>query len=141
MFANVPRLFEEVVVKSLTVISAGALMLVCGNVMAQDTQEVKVEAIRVVSKDAPVRSPIGFPMTDLSLTYGVSLAGLNLATYSGATEAEKRVNAAARAACREIGHQYPDATPGESECTRSAAKNAMVKVHDLVAAAEKTASR
>jgi UrcA family protein len=108
--------------------------------MAQDSQEVKVEATRIVSKDATVRSPIGFPMKDLSLTYGVSLAGLNLATYSGATEAENRVNAAALAACKEIGRQYPDVTPSEDECARNAAKKAMAKVHDLVLAAEKTAT-
>ncbi len=127
--------------KRITALSAGALMLVCGNLMAQDTQEVRVEATRIVSKEAPVRSPIGFPMQDLSLTYGVSLAGLNLATNSGATEAEKRVNAAALAACKEIGRQYPDATPSEDECARDAAKKAMVKVHNLVAAAEKTANK
>ena len=115
-------------------------MLLCGNLMAQNTPEVKVEATRVVSKTTNDRGPTGFPMKDLSLAYGVSLAGLNLATKSGADEAEKRVNAAAAAACKEIGRQYPDSTPNEDECIKHAAKKAMVKVNDLVLAAEKTAT-
>jgi len=128
-------------VKSITAISAGALVLFCGNVMAQETGEVRVEATRIVSKTsatAATPGPTGFPVKDLSLAYGVSLAGLNLATKSGAAEAEQRVNAAALAACKEIGRQYPDATPGEDECARDAAKKAMAKVQELVAAAEKT---
>jgi UrcA family protein len=70
-------------------------------------------------------------MKDLSLTYGGSIAGLNLATKSGVAEAEKRVNAAALAACKEIGSQYSDATPSEDECASHAAKQAMVKVQQL----------
>jgi len=70
----------------------------------------------------------------------VSLAGLNLATKSGATEAENRVSAAALAACKEIGRQYPDAAPSENQCAREAAQKAMVKVNELVLAAEKTAT-
>ena len=123
--------------KSITAISACALALFCGNLMAQDTQEVKVEATRVVSKEAVDRSDSAFPINDLSITYGVSLAGLDLATHSGATEAEKRVNAAALAACKEIGRQHPSATPSDDECARKAANKAMAKVHDMVAAAEK----
>ena len=126
--------------KSITTISAGALMLLCGNSMAQDTQEVKVEATHIVSKATNTRGPTNFPMTDLSLAYGVSLAGLNLATKSGATEAENRVNAAALAACKEIERQYPEAVSGENACVREAAKKAMVKVNELVLAAEKTAT-
>ncbi len=109
--------------------------------MAQDTQEVRVEATRIVSKESAIRKPYGFPMKDLSLTYGVSLAGLDLATKSGAAEAEKRVNAAAHAACKEIGRQYPAATPSDDECARDAAKEAMAKVQQLIAAAEKAANK
>jgi len=127
--------------KRITAISAGALMLLCGNLMAQNTGEVKVEATRILSKDTNIRGPANFPMTDLSLAYGVSLGGLNLATKSGATEAENRVNAAALAACKEIGRQYPDAALSENQCAKEAAKKAMVKVNELVAAAEETATK
>ena len=126
--------------KSITAISAGALVLLCGNLMAQNTPEVRVEATHIVSKATNFRGSTNFPMTDLSLAYGVSLAGLNLATKSGATEAENRVSAAALAACKEIGRQYPDAAPSENQCAREAAQKAMVKVNELVLAAEKTAT-
>jgi UrcA family protein len=140
MLANRSWVVGEVVVKIISAISAGALMLLCGNLMAQNPAEVKVEATRVLSKETNSRGPTNFPMTDLSLAYGVSLAGLNLATKSGADEAEKRVNAAAAAACKEIGRQYPEATSSENQCVREAAKKAMAKVNELVLAAEKTAA-
>ena len=127
--------------KSIAAISAGALVLLCGNLVAQETQEIRVEATRIVSKESPIRTPYSFPMNDLSLAYGVSLAGLNLATKSGAAEAEKRVNAAALAACKEIGRQYPGATPSDAQCARDAAKEAMVKLQQLIAAAEKAANK
>ena len=127
--------------KSITAISAGTLMLLCGNLMAQDTQEVKVEATRIVSKESPIRKPYSFPMNDLSLTYGVSLAGVNLATSSGATEAERRVREAAKAACEAIGQRYPNATPSDKECAKAATDEGMTKVHQLIAAAEKATSK
>ncbi len=127
--------------RSIATLSASVLLLLCGSVMAQDTQEVRVEATRIISTEAPVRSPIGFPMKDLSLTYGVSLAGVDLTTKEGVAEAEKRVNAAAVAACKEIGRQYPDATPSEDECATDASKKAMKKVQHLVATAQKAAQK
>ncbi len=127
--------------KSIAVISAGALVLLCGNLLAQESSEVRVEATRIVSKESAARSPIGFPMQDLSLTYEVSLAGLNLATKFGADEAERRVNAAALAACEEIGKQYPDAKPSEDECAKDAAKKAMVKIQQFVTTAETAAKK
>ena len=51
-------------------------------------------------------------------------------------ELEKRVNDAAQTACKELGRQYPIATPSDAECAKTAAEKAMVKVHELVAAAK-----
>jgi UrcA family protein len=83
----------------------------------------------------------GIPILDVSLSYGVSTAGLDLATKSGATALETRVKDAAAAACKEIGQKYPDATPNEAECAKSATAKAMVKVHELVAAAAEKAKK
>ena len=77
----------------------------------------------------------------MTLSYGVSLAGLNLATSSGATEAARRVTEAAKAACEEIGQGYPRATPSDKECARPATDEGMAKVHQLIAAAEKAAGK
>ena len=113
-----------------------AVAFVGGTTMAQGIQEVKIIATRNITTKLVGHTSSGIPIRDLSVTYGVSLEDLDLSTASGAADAEKRVNDAALAACQQIGHQYPDATPSEDVCARTAAKNAMGKVHKLVAAAE-----
>jgi len=60
---------------------------------------------------------------------------LDLASHVGALELEKRVHDAAMAACKEIGKQYPNATPSEDACAKAAADKAMVRAHELEAAA------
>ncbi len=122
-------------------VPALALGLACGAVLAEDVQEVQVQASRVVSKQDAGRTSSGVPIVDLSLSYGVNLSDLNLATHSGAQEAQRRVTAAAEAACKEIGRQYPHSTPNDRECAKEAADEAMPKVNQLVATAEKNASR
>jgi len=81
------------------------------------------------------RTSTGVPILDVSLSYGVSTAGLDLASHVGALELEKRVHDAAMAACKEIGKQYPNATPSEDACAKAAADKAMVRAHELEAAA------
>jgi len=45
------------------------------------------------------------------------------------------------AACKEISRQYPDSTPSDDICAKAAADKAMVKVHELVAAAGKASAK
>jgi hypothetical protein len=56
-------------------------------------------------------------------------------------ELEKRVKDAGSAACKEIGHQYPDSTPNDADCAKAAVAKAMVKVNELVAAADKKSAK
>jgi UrcA family protein len=105
--------------------------------LAQNANEVTVQGTRVLNTKNVGRTSSGIPIVDVSLSYGVSLAGLDLASHAGATELEKRVHDAAMAACKEIGRQYPDATPSTAECAKVAADKAMVQVHELEAAAGK----
>ena len=124
-----------------TAIAAAVAGLLAGSwALAQNVQEVTVQATRAVNTKVVGHTGTGVPITDLSLSYGVSLAGLNLATNSGAVEAEQRVNDAALAACKELGRQYPDATPGDMECAKTAASKSMPALHQLVLAAEKAAA-
>jgi len=113
-----------------------ASALVNSAAVAQQTQEVRVEAARIV-KTAAGKAASGVEINDMSLSYRVSYAGLDLASHAGAMEFEERVNDAAHKACKEIGRQYPDSTPGDAECAKAAADKAMVKVHELEAAAAK----
>jgi len=113
-----------------------ASAFVASAAVAQQTQEVRVEASRIV-KSVAEKTVSGTEILDMSLSYGVSYAGLDLASHAGAMELERRLNSAAQKACKELGRQYPDSTPGDAECAKAAANKAMVKAHELEAAAAK----
>jgi UrcA family protein len=117
-------------------VGAVASTLLGGAAFAQKTEEVTVIGTRVVEKEVG-REASGVRINEVSLSYGVSYAGLDLASAAGASELEKRVHEAASAACKETSHQRPLAhlTPDEPTCAKMAADKAMVKVHELVAAA------
>jgi UrcA family protein len=123
------------------VIGAIASAVVGGMASAQTVEEVTVRAARVPTVKVVGRSASGAFIREISLTYGVTTAGLDLATSAGADALAKRVHAAADAACKEIGQKYPDSTPSDRECARLAADKAMDRVHELVAAAQKGAAK
>jgi UrcA family protein len=104
-----------------------------------EVEEVTVTASRILTETPAGSTTTGVPIVDISLSYGVSYAGLDLASHSGATELEKRVREAAQAACKEITRQRPlvHMTPDDATCAKVATDKAMPKVHELVAAAEK----
>ena len=119
------------------VLAVASAMLVSGAVIAQGVPEVTVQAKRLLTTKVTERIQDGIPFSDISVTYGVRTSDLDLATHSGATVLEQRVKDAAKLACQEISRQYPDATPSESDCAKSAAEKAMSQVKQLVASAEK----
>jgi len=108
-------------------------------VIAQDLQEIVVTGRGEVAVKPAGKTATGVPIVDMSITYGVSYAGLDLASAAGAAEIEKRVNDAAKEACKEISAKRPlqQFTTSEAECAKSAADKAMVKVRELEAAAAK----
>jgi UrcA family protein len=122
--------------KVVTGVAVGlfAAALASGVVAAQQPEEVSVQASRILAKQAG-RDPVGIPIINVSLAYGVSYAGLDLVSSAGVVELEKRVNDAAQKACDEINRQYPTGTPGNEKCTKAAVDKAMVKVYELIAAA------
>ncbi len=126
----------------INVLTAGATaaVLISGISLAQSApEEITVQARRITSTTVTGRTASGIPIVDVSLSYGVSAEGLDLATNSGATALGDRVKDAAAAACKEIGQKYPDSTPNEAECARDATHRAMVRVNELVTSAEKSA--
>jgi UrcA family protein len=122
--------------KVVTGIAVGlfAAALAGSVVAAQQTEEVSVQASRILAKQDG-RDPAGIPIMNVSLSYGVSYAGLDLVSNAGVVELEKRVSDAAQKACDEINRQYPTGAPGNEKCAKAATDKAMVKVHELVAAA------
>ncbi len=109
---------------------------VAGSAFAQTTPEVVVSSAKVVEKSAG-RTTSGIPIVDVSLSYGVSAAGLDLASASGAREFEKRVSDAAMDACKELGKRYPNSTPTDAQCAKTATDKAMTQVRQMESAAAK----
>ena len=117
------------------VLAWSACALLAGPAFSQELDEVVVQATRLVATKTVGHTASGIPIVDVSLSYGVSAADLQLATHAGAMELEKRVTDAALAACKELGRQYPDSVPKDAECAKAASEKAMVKAHELEAAA------
>jgi len=111
-----------------------------GTARAQSVTEVTVQATRVVQTHID-RSPSGVPISDVSISYGVTFSELDLASPAGAAQLEQRVKEAALQACREIGRLYPDATPKDEECAKAATEKAMIRVRELEAAAARHPGR
>lgn len=131
---------SSIVIRVAAGLFAGALL---GNfALAQQIQEVTVQASRIVEQKQVGRSSSGVPIVDMSLAYGVSYADLDLVSHAGVMQLEKRVNDAALQACKELSRQFPlVTTPNDADCAKTAADKAMVKVHELAAAATKSAGK
>jgi UrcA family protein len=128
---------------SIKVVAASAAAaLIAGAALAQGVPEVKVQATRIISSAMSAKTvgktSSGVPIQDVTLSYGVNAQGLDLSTNTGAKAFEQRVKDAAEQACKDIGRQYPDSTPSDADCAKAAADQAMVRVNELIAAAEKT---
>lgn len=124
--------------RKLIKVAVGLLAGISVNaVIAQDMGEVSVQASRAVKKVIGTTSS-GIPIEDISLSYGVSTNGLDLASSAGAAEMQKRVAEAAKAACKELGRQYPNSTTSDADCIKGAIDKATPKVNELIAAAKKS---
>ena len=111
-----------------------AFVSVGATAIAQSVDQVDVQGKRVLKTKVVGRTSSGIPIADVSLDYGVRLSGLP-ASRAATVELERRIRVAAVAACREISRQYPGATPDDAECAKEAARKAMVRAREVVAAA------
>ena len=101
---------------------------------AQAPEGVTVTGSRVVTEQVG-RSTIGAPINQVTLTYKVSYADLDLKTADGTKKLDERVKAAAAAACKELDRTFPLSTPDNGTCAKTAVSNAMPKVKEVIAAA------
>ena len=125
--------------KGLVVVAVASASL-CSIVAAQSLQEITVQATRILNtKTVERNASTGAPILDVSVSYGIRVTDLDLASHYGPIQLEKRVRDAAMAACKDISRQYPDSTPSDEVCAKAAADKAMVNVRELVAAAKATA--
>jgi len=119
------------------IITAGVLATsIAGGALAQTTPEVTVTSTRAVEKSVG-KTASGIPIVDVSLSYGVSPAGLELTTSSGRAEFEKRVSDAAMEACKELSKRYPISASSDAQCAKAATDKAMTQVRQLEDAATK----
>ena len=100
-----------------------------------------VQASRMVNSKTVGKTASGIPIVDVSMSYVVNTAGLDVVSHAGVMELQEGVNDAALSACKELGRQYPESTPNDDACVKAAADKAMVKVNELVAAAAKKPAR
>jgi UrcA family protein len=82
----------------------------------------------------------GFNVIDRAkLSSRVKISDLNLSTYAGVMELQWRVTGAAQVVCKELALRYPNGTPSEAQCAKTAAKDALSTVRNIVAASKKRA--
>jgi len=127
---------------SYGIITAAASVAISGVVIAQNLEEITIQATRIMNVKSDVHAPPGgAEVKDISLSYVVNTAGLNLALQADVAALEKRVRDAALTACKEIGRQYPSSTPNDADCAKATADKAMIRVKELVAAAGKKSNK
>jgi UrcA family protein len=122
--------------KILFGVAAGffACAAIASGARAEQIEGVDVAASRIVKEQVGTAMNLA-PIYSISLSYRVSYSDLDLSTKAGAAALEKRVQAAAATACKEVRRVYPEAEPGGSACAKQAVDEAMVKVREVVAAA------
>jgi UrcA family protein len=119
---------------SRILLQLGVGMLVAGlagsAAYAEGVEGVTVEGTRIVTKDVGRTAQL-VPVVQVSLSYTVTYSDLDLNTSGGQATLQKRVDEAARAACREISRVYPNAGPDDYTCAKIAARDALAKVKGL----------
>ena len=109
------------------VIGLTAIAISGASAYAGTLETVTVTGSRMVSEKLIGRTPIGADIREVSLSYRVNVADLDLASSAGKTELEKRVKATASAACKELKRlAFGDPTsPDDATCVKKAVDKAM----------------
>ena len=112
-------------VLGLSVIAIGSTSAYAGTL-----ETVTVTGSRAVSEKIVGVSSVGADVREVSLSYRVNVADLDLASSAGKTELEKRVKATASAACKELKRlSFGDPTsPDDATCVKKAVDAAMATV-------------
>jgi len=106
---------------------------------AQKEEELTVTGLPMVETPIGINYT-GLKVKDVSLSYTVNLKDLDLSTAAGVTELNRRVAAAARAACDEIGRLYPISHPDTPACAKAAVDKTLVQLRPLLGSTRPTAT-
>ena len=112
-------------VLGLTAIAIGGTSAYAGTL-----ETVTVTGSRAVSEEISGKSRIGADIREVSVSYRVNVADLDLATSAGKAELEKRVKAVASAACNELDRlTFGNPTsPDDEPCVKKTVDKAMATV-------------
>jgi len=122
--------------------AAGALVSVATVAFSGDLKEIVVEATPVQKTEIPQNTSGGAEVDLLSVRYRVSLAGLDLTKQADVAKLQDEVKAAAKKGCETIRKQYPvRSLSDEQSCEKAAAADAMPKVQEAIAAAQRNAKQ
>jgi UrcA family protein len=116
-------------------ICAAVSGLLCTVAIAQKIPEIQVRAHRGVTTQQVGRDRAGIPVSEATMSLGVSLADLDLSTDAGNDEAKKRIFAAAGEVCMDIVREFPEEVHTLQKCTRDTSRQAESELRRLVAAA------
>lgn len=108
--------------------------VLCGVAAAEKPDELTVTGSRFLATPVGINYT-GVPIKDVSLSYGVSLADIDLESAAGQAEMDRRVVAAARAACHELARLYPVSQPDTARCTKTAADRSIARMHKMMTGA------
>jgi UrcA family protein len=107
-------------------------------VLAQETEEIVVEAIRAVTVD---QTSSGVPIKEVTLKQRVSYADLDLTTNVGVNKLEERIRETAKSSCRELDQKYPYTVAGPGkDCLQGAIDSGMVEARKAIDAAKSRAA-
>jgi UrcA family protein len=128
---------------SSRMIATAALAFAATHAFADQMQEIVVEAAAPVHSQPTGQSPPGGASVDLlSVKYHVHVGSLDLTRHADVVALEDKIKEAATKGCKDIKSQYPlRPMSDETSCVNSAVNNAMVKVREAVAAAEKKSGK
>jgi UrcA family protein len=116
-------------------ICAAVSALLCTVAIAQKVPEVQVTAHRGVTTKQVGRDRMGIPVSEMTMTLGVSLADLDLSTSSGKDEANRRIFAASGEVCNDMVREFPEEVHTLQKCTRETSHQAQLELNRLVAQA------
>ena len=120
-------------------ICAAVSGLVCTGAIAQKNLEVEVHAHRVATSEQIGRDRMGIPISEATMSLGVSLSDLDLSTSAGTDEAKRRIFKAAGEVCMDIVREFPTEVHTVQKCTKDTSRQAESDLRRLVAEAGKPA--
>jgi UrcA family protein len=117
-------------IHNITAFAVVAALAVGVSAYAEPLETVIVTGSRGLTHQEVGKTSSGLPIQEVSLSYTVRVADLDPNSDAGLAEIEKRVSAAAKAACAEIDRLAlgNPTSPSDDACVKKAVDAAMAKI-------------